>query len=71
MGDVLDLHPLENEPFGRQPEKITVTISGDEIDVAKLRWRLMSYLSNKFASVDFEVENGETKLLCYPFAVND
>lgn len=63
--------PNEDNHFGRQPERVVVTITGDERDVANLRPALMSYLSNRFASVDFGVISGQTQIFCHPFAVND
>lgn len=60
-----------DNPFGRQPEKVVVTITGNEEDVANLRRQLMLSLSNRYASVDFDIKTGETKFFCYPFARND
>lgn len=62
---------INNEPFGRQPEKVTVTIAGDQRDLVNFRWGLKSWLENRFANVDFEMKEGEMKFLCYPFAIND
>ncbi len=59
---------MTNEPFGRQPLPVTVTIEGDEIDIAYWLTRLKRAAESQGEATVFSPPN---KFKIYPRAVND
>lgn len=59
---------MSNEPFGRQPQPVRITASGDLRDVDYYLNRIKSIIENN--SYD-NVERMGNQLMIYPRAVND
>jgi len=60
---------MTNEPFGRQPKPVIVTIDGEQVDVFYWLGKLGSYSEFKGDSVIHE--SGKNRFHIYPRAVND
>lgn len=59
---------MSDEPFGRQPLPVKVTIEGDEIDV--LYW-MRDFMRRAGFKGDMVQQNLHNSFMIYPRAVND
>lgn len=57
--------------FRRQPGPVTVTITGNRVDLNAWFPKLYHWLNGQAANVDFSVDKSGLTFKVYPFAVND
>ncbi len=57
-----------DEPFGRQPKPVTVTLEGEDVDVKYWIQLLMRYASNSGDNIE---RPNQYSFRIYPRAVND
>lgn len=65
---MVDLGDVDDSPFGRQPEPVTVTVEGNELDM--LEWTRFFMLRAQYAG-DTVTQFGPGVFRIYPRAVND
>lgn len=63
--------PTTDEPFGRQPQSIRITITGNLPDVNRVTYELKRFLGRSDDNVDALLKETTTTLIIYPRAVND
>ena len=69
--DVMEAADM-NEPFGRQPLPVTITITGGEsVDRYDMFTKLQRTFLNKSGNLDFSITGSQIELRYYPNAVND
>lgn len=60
---------MSDEPFGRQPKPVTVTVAeGEHEDIVNFTNALMSFAEHRY---DLVVRNSPNSFRIYPRAVND
>ena len=59
--------PTENEPFGRQPQPVTVMLKGYQLDIDKMLPEFIRFAERSGGTIS---RNGNTFTI-YPRAVND
>lgn len=58
---------MSDEPFGRQPQPVTILLQGEDIDVSYWLSKLRRFLENQGPYISV----GTSSIRIYPHAVND